>query len=87
MGKLNQQLALRSNQLVNNQAHKMMRSAARIEQTMFLSLYTIPITLIIAVIFITLIIQPLKRLQSQIKRLEQGNFKQPNYPAGLNGDG
>ncbi|MBU2880431.1 HAMP domain-containing protein [Psychrosphaera sp. B3R10] len=77
LAKLNQQLALRSNQLVNNQAHKMMRSAARIEQTMFLSLYTIPITLIIAVIFITLIIQPLKRLQSQIKRLEQGNFKQP----------
>lgn len=77
LAKLNQQLALRSNQLVNNQAHQMRRSAAHIEQTMFLSLYTIPITLIIAVIFITLIIRPLKGLQQQIKRLERGNFQQP----------
>lgn len=74
---INQKINLRSNELINNKAHEMKRSAKSIEQTMLISLYTIPITLIVAVIFVTLIIRPLKALQPQIKRLESGDFNQP----------
>lgn len=72
-----QQLAVRTNELVNSQAQDIKRSTANIEQAMSLSLLSIPIALTIAVFFIILIVKPLKGLQPQIKQLARGKFQSP----------
>ncbi|GAA5141024.1 sensor histidine kinase [Thalassotalea piscium] len=74
---VNQQLALHSNKVINQQASNMENSANQVKRTMLFSLLIIPITLLIAGIFIVLITLPLKVLLGKIKLLEQGNFQQP----------
>ena len=73
---INQQLALHSNKQINLQAKNMETFANQVKQTMLFSLLIIPITLIIAGVFIVLITQPLKALLKRINVLEQGNFQQ-----------
>ncbi|XQW85615.1 ATP-binding protein [Thalassotalea piscium] len=77
LAKVNQQLTLHSNQIINQQASNMEASANQVKRTMLFSLTIIPITLLIAGVFIVLITLPLKVLLSKIKLLEQGNFQLP----------
>ncbi|MGB1197976.1 MAG: HAMP domain-containing sensor histidine kinase [Thalassotalea sp.] len=74
---VNQQLTLHSNQLINQQANNMETSANQVKKTMLFSLAIIPLTLLIAGIFIVLITQPLKVLLNKINVLEQGDFQHP----------
>ena len=65
----------RSDELINNQANEINKTANQINDTMLISLLIIPITLIIAVVFILLITTPLKLLIAKIQSLEQGDFE------------
>jgi two-component system sensor histidine kinase GlrK len=73
---LKQKIKARSNTVINAQAKSIDIAAEKINQNIFNSLYTIPITLLIAVIFILLITKPLQLLIRKINHLEQGNFNQ-----------
>lgn len=77
LAQINQQLSLHSNKIINQQANDMEASANHVKRTMLFSLLIIPITLLIAGVFIVLITLPLKVLLSKIKLLEQGNFQLP----------
>jgi two-component system sensor histidine kinase GlrK len=77
LSQINQQLSLHLNRIINQQAEDMESSANSIKQTMLLSLYIIPITFLIAGVFIVLITRPLKVLLGKIKILEQGRFQSP----------
>ncbi|MFT6529428.1 MAG: two-component system sensor histidine kinase GlrK [Psychrosphaera sp.] len=77
LSQINQKISLHSNQIINQQAKGMESSANEIKKTMLLSLLIIPITLLIAGVFIVLITRPLKVLLGKIKRLEQGSFQLP----------
>lgn len=76
LGQINQLITLRSNHLVSHQAEEMMQSAEQIKETMLFSLYTIPLTFLIAGIFTILITRPLRSLQAKIGDLESGNLQQ-----------
>jgi two-component system sensor histidine kinase GlrK len=73
---INNKLEKRSNIVVNQQVSNIRHTTENISQNIIERLYIIPITLIIAGIFIILITKPLKRLTDKIKLLEQGNFEQ-----------
>ncbi len=73
--KINEKIDNYSNELINLQASKIKNSAESISNTILKSLLIIPITLLIAVLFIVLITNPLKLLTEKIKRLEQGDFQ------------
>lgn len=77
LAQINQQLSSHSNKIINQQANDMEASANHVKRTMLFSLLIIPITLLIAGVFIVLITLPLKVLLSKIKLLEQGNFQLP----------
>ena len=77
LSQINQQLSLHSNRIINQQAKDMESSANSIKKTMLLSLFIIPITFLIAGVFIILITRPLKVLLGKIKILEQGSFQSP----------
>jgi len=66
---------LRSDALINNQSDRIDKTAKQISDTMLISLLIIPITLIVAGLFIYLITTPLKLLIANIKSLEQGDFE------------
>ncbi len=70
------ELKKRSNFVVNQQVLNIHHTTEDISNTILQRLYIIPITLLIAGIFIILITKPLKRLTDKIQLLEQGNFKQ-----------
>ncbi|GHB70101.1 sensor histidine kinase [Psychrosphaera saromensis] len=74
---VNQKLSLHSNQIINQQANNMVASGDQVKKTMMFSLLVIPMTLLIAGVFIVLITRPLKELINKIKLLEQGNFQLP----------
>ncbi len=69
------QLKQHTNNIINQQANHIYQSSEQARANLLTSLAIIPITLIIAIVFILLITKPLKRLIDEIKQLEQGNFK------------
>lgn len=69
------QLKQHTNNIINQQANHIYQSSEQARANLLASLAIIPITLIIAIVFILLITKPLKRLINEIKQLEQGNFK------------
>jgi two-component system sensor histidine kinase GlrK len=69
-------LEKRSNFVVNQQVMNIHNTTENISNNILERLYIIPITLLIAGIFIILITKPLKRLTDKIQILEQGNFEQ-----------
>jgi two-component system sensor histidine kinase GlrK len=71
---LSQKIHLRSDELIDVQANKVDITAKQISDTMLMSLLIIPLTLIIAGIFIFLITTPLKLLIAKIQTLEKGDF-------------
>jgi two-component system sensor histidine kinase GlrK len=71
---INRKIQQHSNALINVQANKIKGSAEHVSNTIIKSLFIIPISLFIAVIFMILITAPLKLLTQKIKKLEQGNF-------------
>ncbi|WP_252730487.1 HAMP domain-containing sensor histidine kinase [Colwellia sp. E2M01] len=73
---ITEQLAKRSNFVVNQQVFTIHNTTEDISNNMLKRLFIIPLTLLIAGIFIVLITKPLKRLTNKIKILEQGNFEQ-----------
>jgi two-component system sensor histidine kinase GlrK len=70
------QIKQRSNFIINEQAKNIDLSAEKTSDNILSSLFSIPITLLIAIIFILLITRPLKRLINKINTLEQGNFQE-----------
>jgi len=72
---VSRKIHLRSDELINNQADKIDDTAKQVSDTMLIGLLIIPITLIIAVVFIYLITTPLKLLIAKIQSLEQGDFE------------
>ena len=70
------QLEKRSNFVVNDHVQNIHQTTESISENILQRLYIIPVTLLIAGIFIILITKPLKRLTDKIQQLEQGNFEQ-----------
>jgi two-component system sensor histidine kinase GlrK len=73
---LQHKIKQRSDTIINEQATNIDFAAEKINNKIINSLYIIPITLLIAIIFVLLITKPLKLLISKINVLEQGNFSQ-----------
>lgn len=73
---INEQLTKRTNFVVNQQVFSIHHTTEDISNNILARLYIIPISILIAGIFIILITKPLKRLTDKIKLLEQGNFEQ-----------
>jgi len=71
-----EQIKQRSNIIINEQAKNIDHFAIQISDYIINSLFSIPITLLIAIIFILLITRPLNRLINKINTLEQGNFQE-----------
>ncbi|MEW6993395.1 ATP-binding protein [Colwelliaceae bacterium MEBiC 14330] len=69
-------LEKRSNFVVHQQVLSIHDTTENISHNILERLYIIPITLLIAGIFIILITKPLRRLTAKIQTLEQGNFEQ-----------
>ena len=73
---INEQINTRSSELINQQAQEIKNAIAQVSHTLLKSLLIIPISLLIAGIFIVLITKPLKQLIFKIQLLQQGNFEQ-----------
>lgn len=73
---ISKQLEKRSNFVVNQYIVDIHQSTEDISNNILERLYIIPISLLIAGVFIILITKPLKRLTDKIQVLEQGNFEQ-----------
>ncbi len=73
---LQSKIKSRSDTLINEQATNIDYAADKINNNIINSLYIIPVTLLIALIFLLLITKPLKQLISKINNLEQGNFSE-----------
>jgi two-component system sensor histidine kinase GlrK len=73
---ISSKLEKRSNFVVNQQVQDIHLTTESISNNILERLYIIPITLLIAGIFIILITKPLKRLTDKIKLFEQGSFEQ-----------
>ena len=73
---INHQLEKRSNLVVNEHVLAIHHTTEDISQHILARLYIIPVSLLIAGIFIILITNPLRRLTDKINLLEQGNFEQ-----------
>lgn len=73
---INKQLEKRSNLVVNQHVLDIHHTTEDISNNILARLYIIPVSLLIAGVFIVLITKPLKRLTDKIKVLEQGNFEQ-----------
>lgn len=72
---INEQINKRSSHLINQQAQKIKNATAQVSHTLLKSLLIIPISLLIAGVFIMLITEPLKQLMLKIQYLQQGNFQ------------
>ena len=73
---INEEIDTRSREFISQQAQGIKDATEQVSHTLLKSLFIIPISLLIAGIFIILITQPLKRLILKIGRLQQGNFEQ-----------
>ncbi|MBU2923839.1 HAMP domain-containing sensor histidine kinase [Colwellia sp. 4_MG-2023] len=73
---INEEIDTRSREFISQQAQGIKDATEKVSHTLLQSLFIIPISLLIAGIFIVLITQPLKRLILKIGRLQQGNFEQ-----------
>lgn len=73
--KVSQKIHERSDELIDNQAEKIDSTAKQVSDTLLISLLIIPMTFIIAGVFIHLITTPLKMLISKIKSIEKGDFE------------
>ncbi len=73
---INEELEKRTNFVINTQVLNIHNTTESISNYILDCLYIIPITLLIAGVFIVLITKPLKRLTDKIQTLEQGNFEQ-----------
>lgn len=71
---LSQKIHSRSDELINQQADAIDKTANQISDTMLVSLLIIPMALFIAGVFIYLITTPLKLLIAKIQSLEKGDF-------------
>ena len=71
----NHKINLRINELNHGQAQQLKLEALNLRQTFFTSLILIPITVLMALLFIILITKPFKKLVVHIQQLEQGNFE------------
>lgn len=71
---LNNELDQLINNKIKNQASNIKASAEHINLIILKGLFIIPISLVIAAIFIVVISTPLKKLTLKIQRLEKGNF-------------
>ena len=80
---INEQIDTRISELINQQAQEIKNATAQVSHTLLQSLFIIPVSLLIAGIFIILITKPLKQLALKIQQLQQGNF-QPDFD--LQGD-
>lgn len=76
LSSVSQMINFRSNELISSHAQQMKISADSLRTTMLNSLLSIPLTIVIAGVFILLIIRPLRQLSAKIYRLEQGHFQQ-----------
>ncbi len=74
--KINEKMNNRSSDIINIQARKIKDSSEQISNTLLKSLFIIPVSLLIAAIFIRLITRPLKQLTLKIQQLQQGNLQQ-----------
>lgn len=72
---VNEQIDMRISELINQQAEEIKNATAQVSHTLLQSLFIIPVSLLIAGIFIMLITQPLKQLIVKIQQLQQGNFQ------------
>ncbi|MCW8833866.1 MAG: ATP-binding protein [Colwellia sp.] len=72
---INDQINKRSNKLINQQAQEIKDATAQVSHTLLKSLLIIPVSLLIAGLFIMLITKPLKQLIIKIQHLQQGNFQ------------
>ncbi|GAA6173576.1 HAMP domain-containing sensor histidine kinase [Colwellia sp. KU-HH00111] len=72
---INEQINTRISELINQQAQTIKDATAKVSKTLLQSLFIIPVSLLIAGIFIMLITQPLKQLTLKIQQLQQGNFE------------
>jgi len=71
-----QQLKLANSALINSHVKRFTASVSQVKSTILDSLLIIPLTLIIALIFIVLITRPLGIISKKIKRLELGHFQE-----------
>jgi two-component system sensor histidine kinase GlrK len=71
---VSQEIHIRSDELINNQASKIDKTAKQVSDTILISLLIIPMISIIAGVFIYLITTPLKVLIAKIQSLEKGDF-------------
>ncbi|NMP30204.1 HAMP domain-containing histidine kinase [Thalassotalea sp. M1531] len=72
----NNKIRQRTNLLIQEAAIDIRNQANNVDEVILKSLLIVPISMAIAAIFIHLITAPLKRLITNIKRLEQGKFEQ-----------
>ena len=75
LAKVSQRINQRSIDLINTQANQIKLTADQVSSTMLISLLIIPITVVIAGLFIFLITTPLKVLIEKIQSLEKGDFE------------
>jgi len=73
---INEEINARSSELINQQAEKIKSATEKISHSLLKNLFIIPISLLIAAVFIVLITKPLKALILKIQQLQQGNFQQ-----------
>ncbi|REL34387.1 sensor histidine kinase [Thalassotalea euphylliae] len=72
---LSQALRERSDQLIQLKAHAIRGQTEKVDSVIYQSLLIVPISLLIAAIFVYLINRPLRRLTQQIAQLTQDNFE------------
>ena len=73
---INEQINIRSSELINQKAQEIKNATSQVSHTLLKSLFIIPISLLIAGVFIILITKPLKQLILKIQQLQQGSFEQ-----------
>jgi len=73
---INEQINTRSREFINQQAQEIKNATTQVSHTLLKSLFIIPVSLLIAGIFIMLITNPLKQLILKIQHLQHGNFEQ-----------
>lgn len=71
-----QAIRQQSDTLIQQQAHSIRSQANTVDDLVLKTLLIVPVTIIIAVLFIYLITHPLKALTSQIQTLQQSKFDQ-----------
>lgn len=74
--KINEKINIRSGEYINQQVQEIKDATANVSNLLLKSLLMIPISLLIAGVFIILITKPLKLLILKIQQLQQGNFEQ-----------